>query len=191
MKLITFGLGGAKALFLRLGFGASAVATQARVDGGVLRGQFKPAIFSAPILLDVHQVSRVRVRVRFTSTTEVACRVSRVHPIIGAGGYVRGSRGERAYRQLQRRAKDLNVIAGWLNDLCKRSEKDRTMTKGDRQLLTSAVAFLAAAVADYRGLASALSEPRHLKIEAAAYEVLQRHAREQQDVRDVRDVLAL
>ncbi len=80
MKFITFGLGGAKALFLRLGFGSTAKAAESRVNGGVLRGQFRPAIYNRPILLDVRQVSRVRVRVRFTSKTEVSCRVSRVHP---------------------------------------------------------------------------------------------------------------
>lgn len=61
MKLITFGLGGAKAVFLRLGFGSAAAQTEDRVHGGILRGQFKPAILRPPILLDVNVVSRGRI----------------------------------------------------------------------------------------------------------------------------------
>jgi len=79
MKLITFGLGGAKAIFLRLGFGASAVATQARVDGGVLKGQFKPAILRHPILLDLVVRSRVSLQLSLHGRSQVTrCSISRL-----------------------------------------------------------------------------------------------------------------
>jgi hypothetical protein len=194
VNLITFGLGGAKAAFLRLGFGASARVAQSKVDGGVLRGQFRPVIFNPPILLDVQQVSRVRLRVRFTSKCEVSCGVSRVRPIVGDGGFARGSRGERAFHELQRTAKDLNSIAAMVDSFCKRYEGDRTMTKNDRELLHNTAAFLKATMTRYRALADGLREPRQHFVEANAYEVLERYARKQRaerDAQDVRDMVAV
>lgn len=63
MKLITFGLGGAKAIFLRLGFGSTAAQAEQEdsIHGGLLRGQFKPVIPRRPILLGVRVVSRGRI----------------------------------------------------------------------------------------------------------------------------------
>ena len=79
MKFITFGLGGTKADFLRLGFGASAVTVETRVDGGVLKGQFKPAILYRPILLDVTERSRVSIRVALRGRSQITrASVSRI-----------------------------------------------------------------------------------------------------------------
>jgi hypothetical protein len=211
VNLVTFGLGGTKATFLRLGFGASAPAVETRVDGGVLRGQFRPALVNWPILLDVVSRSRVSLRIRITSKSAFeasnrgyvqrcdatgSSNVQRIAPprAWGDGGYIRGGRGERAFHQLQRTATDLNSIAAMVDVWCKRFEGDRTMTEHDRQLLRDTVAYLRATMASYRNMADALAEPRQLFVRPKAYEVLERYAREQRDARaqqDARDVRAV
>lgn len=103
MRILTFGLGGTKAEFLRLGFGSIAAAQADTVHGGFR--QWRPAVVTPPILLDVveHVCINLVVRPGGTSLVSQAAR-SRAQFRVRASGDSASSRMTRGAASVMVRA---------------------------------------------------------------------------------------
>jgi hypothetical protein len=181
---ITFGLGGSKAQFLRLGFGAEAQAPAEVVHGGFQ--QWRPVLPTHPILVHARFKSRVGLRLAIRSRTSCVHRLrTSIGRRRGAGGYAAGGPGERAFNQLHYIVRGLSAVATTFAKWCD-GLGDRTMTNDDRRLVVATAEFLAVTMTHYRTLVEALQEPR-----APDIGLLERRLRAARDERDLRDLQAI
>ncbi len=103
MSFITFGLGGTKSQFLRLGFGSSAAVAQQHVGGGAFwaRRPFQPIdAWQAPELVHVEHISRVALRIRASSWQSFVTSTS-IPRQWTAQGFVAGSAAAHAFIALR------------------------------------------------------------------------------------------